>query len=90
MIDSKREKEILKIISDTNTVTDAMFYEIKLIVERRYETLDVLQTAQADFGIMIRAIVHCKEQLEDIQKNINFLDMSVDKPEETATEHIPF
>ena len=90
MIDGKREKEILKIISDTNVVTDAMFHEINLIVERRYETLDVLQTVQADFGIMIRAIVHCKEQLEDIQKNINFLDMSVDKPEETAKESIPF
>lgn len=92
MIDGKREKEILKIISDTNTVTDAMFHEINLIVERRYETLDVLQTVQADFGIMIRAIVHCKEQLEDVEKNVqkvNFLDM-VDKPEETATESIPF
>ena len=89
MIDGKREKEILKIISDTNTVTDAMFHEINLIVKRRHETLDVLQTVQADFGIMIRAIVHCTEQLSDIQKNVNFLDM-VDKPEETATESTPF
>ena len=93
MIDGKREKEILKIISDTNTVTDAMFHEINLVVERRYETLDVIQTVKDDFGIMIRAIVHCVEQLGDVQKNIqnvNFLDMSVDKPEETATESIPF
>lgn len=92
MRDSKREKEILKIISDTNTVIDAMFHEINLIVERRYETLDVIQTVGDDFGIMIRAIVHSKEQLEDVQKNVqkvNFLDM-VDKPEETATESTPF
>ena len=69
-----------------------MFHEINLIVERRYETLDVIQTVKEDFGIMIRAIVHCVEQLSDIQKNVqnvNFLDM-VDKPEETATESTPF
>ena len=92
MIDGKREKEILKIISDTNTVTDAMFHEINLVVERRYETLDVIQTVKQDFGIMIRAIVHCIEQLGDLQenlKNVNFLDM-VDKTEEAATESTPF
>lgn len=92
MRDGEREKEVLKIISDTNTVTDAMFHEINLVVERRYETLDVIQTVREDFGIMIRAIVHCIEQLGDVQKNVqnvNFLDM-VDKPEETATESTPF